>query len=87
MPASWSLAEAPSLEGRVAVVTYLRSDSYLPLLQQLECTLRRSNPGLELALMHVPGELGGHALRLAAALNITLLPVRPLQYPNTYNPK
>lgn len=72
---------------RVAVVTYLRDDAYAPLLQQLECTLRRSNPGLELALMHVPGELGGPTLALAAALNITLLPVAPLDFPNTYEPR
>jgi hypothetical protein len=66
------------------VVTFLRDDSYLPLLQQLECTLRRSNPGLELGLMMVPGELSEGTLALAAALNITLLPVEPLQYRNTY---
>jgi hypothetical protein len=69
---------------RVAVVTFLRDGSYLPLLQQLECTLRRSNPGLELGLMMVPGELSEGTLALAAALNITLLPVQPLQYRNTY---
>ena len=27
--------------GRVAVLTYLQGEAYLPLLQQLECTLRR----------------------------------------------
>ena len=71
--------------GRVAVVTYLRDDAYTPLLQQLECTLRRSNPGLELGLMMVEGELGAGTLALARALNITLLPVAPLDYPNTYD--
>lgn len=69
---------------RVAVVTYLRDDAYLPLLQQLECTLRRTNPLLELGLMHVRDELGPGTLQLARALNITLLPVAPLDFPNTY---
>lgn len=69
---------------RAAVVTYLRDDTYLPLLQQLECTLRRSNPGLELALMHVPGEMSAAGMALARALNLTLLPVAPLEFPNTY---
>ncbi len=69
---------------RVAVRTYLRDDSYLPLLQQLDCTLRRSNPHLELGLMHVEGELAPATLQLVRALNITLLPVAPLEFPNTY---
>lgn len=72
---------------RVAVVTYLRDDSYAPLMQQLECTLRRSNPDLELALMTVAGELSDDTLALARRLNITLLPVEPLQFPNTYDPR
>ncbi|PRW57725.1 glycosyltransferase family 8 [Chlorella sorokiniana] len=69
---------------RAAVVTYLRDDTYLPLLQQLECTLRRSNPELELALMHVPGEVSDAGIALARALNLTLLPVEPLEFRNTY---
>lgn len=73
-----------STRQRVAVVTYLRDDSYLPLLQQLDCTLRRSNPHLELGLMHAEGELAPATLQLVRALNITLLPVAPLEFPNTY---
>lgn len=70
---------------RKAVVTYLRGDAYAPLLQQLECTLRRSNPGMELGLMAVPGELSDETLTLVHRLNITLLSVEPLQFPNTYD--
>jgi hypothetical protein len=69
----------------MAVVTYLRDDSYVPLLRQLECTLRHSNPGLELGLMMVEGELGHATLAAATALNITLLPVAPLEFSNTYD--
>jgi hypothetical protein len=85
--AAGSGSETGGGSARVAVVTYLRDDLYAPLLQQLECTLRRSNPGLELALLHVPGELGTPTLALAAALNITLLPVAPLDFRNTYEPR
>ena len=69
---------------RAAVVTYLRDDTYLPLMQQLDCTLRRSNPGLELVLMHVPGEISDAGMALARALNLTLLPVKLLEFRNTY---
>lgn len=73
--------------GRMAVVVPLRTDAYLPLLQQLECTLRRSNPGVELAVLAAPGELGPSTLRLLAVLNITHLAVQPLEFPNTYEPR
>lgn len=70
--------------GRVAAVTYLRGQHYWPLFRQLECTLRRSNPGLELALMHVPGELPEALLAAARRMRVTLLPVPPLSFPNSY---
>ena len=70
---------------RVGVLTYLRGDAYAPLLAQLECTLRRSNPGAELGLMAVPGELSNATQALARRLNITLHFVQPLTYPNTYD--
>lgn len=78
---------APPPGARVAVVTYIRDDAHAPLLQQLECTLRRASPGLELGLMVVEGELGDDVLALARRLNITLLPVEPLQYANSYEPR
>lgn len=83
-------AADPSAGHRTAVVTYLRGPgegTYLPLLRQLECTLQRSNPGAELGVMAVPGELGAASLAALAALNITLLPVAPLEFPNAYDPQ
>jgi hypothetical protein len=68
-------------------VTYLRGDAYLPLLRQLECSMRRSAPGLELAVLAVEGELGVDVLRATRALNITLLWTQPLDFPNDYEPK
>ena len=68
----------------MAIVTYIRSDNYVPLLRQLECTLRRSNPGVELALMMVEGELSPASLALVRSLNITQLEVEPLDFKNTY---
>jgi hypothetical protein len=73
--------------GRAAVVTYIRDDRHLELLRQLECTLRRSNPGLELAAMAVEGELAPGTLAAMRALNVTLLPVAPLDVPNVYEPR
>ena len=73
--------EAP---GRVAVVTYVRSAAYLPLFWQLECTLRRSNPGLELAVMLVEGELEAQALQSMRAAGVNLLPVAPLEFKSVY---
>ncbi|KAK9813758.1 hypothetical protein WJX73_007760 [Symbiochloris irregularis] len=43
--------------GRHAVITALRSDSYLPLLKALVCTLGKSNPGLPLVVLTSPGDL------------------------------
>ena len=73
--------------GRAAVLTLLRSDAYLPLLQQLECTLRRSNPGVQLGVMMVPGELGAATLAWIDRNSLTRVEVPPLYYPNPFNPK
>ncbi|PSC73361.1 glycosyltransferase family 8 [Micractinium conductrix] len=72
--------------GRTAVLTLVRSDNHLPLLQQLECTLRRSNPGVEFGVLMVPGELGAEALAWMERKNLTRLEVPPLYYPNAFNP-
>lgn len=47
---------------RVAAVTLLRTQEYFPLMQQLECTLRKSNPGLELAVRGAPARRRMHAV-------------------------
>ena len=73
--------------GRTAVLTLVRSDNHLPLLQQLECTLRRSNPGVEFGVLMVPGELGAEALAWMERKNLTRLEVPPLYYPNAFNPR
>ena len=69
---------------RVAVVTYVLGAAYLPLFWQLECTLRRSNPGLELAAMVVEGELEAEALQSMRGAGVTLIPVEPLEFENVY---
>ena len=45
--------------GRYAVLTTLRSDNYYQLLVNLECTLRKSNPTLNLIVATVKGDLSG----------------------------
>ena len=76
--------DQPRSGGRVAVVTYVLGEAYLPLFWQLECTLRRSNPGLELAVMLVEGELEAEAVESMRAAGVTLLPVEPLEFENVY---
>jgi len=73
---------------KVAVVTYLRDDNYLPLFQQLTCTLKASNPNIDLALMYVPGDLGDNVMNELKLHNTTLLPVPPVtEYTNYYEPR
>ncbi|GAB4814352.1 hypothetical protein N2152v2_001398 [Parachlorella kessleri] len=73
--------------GRVAVLTYIRSDNYLPLLKHLECSFRRSNPGVELGVMSAPGELGAATKEWLEHRNLTLIEVQPLYYPNYHTPR
>ncbi|KAI7846182.1 hypothetical protein COHA_000252 [Chlorella ohadii] len=72
--------------GRVAVLTYLQGEAYLPLLQQLECTLRRSNPGLELGVMLVRGEQQSPTvLSWLDRKRISRVQVEPLSYTNHFD--
>ena len=67
--------------------TYIRSKDYMPLLKQLVCTFKKSNPGVELGVMLVPGELGTEAVQWMQRKNLTLVEVPPLNYPNHFNPR
>lgn len=72
---------------RVAVVSTLSSAEYLPLFLQLECTLRRSNPSVDLAVMVTPGVLEPAQRRLFNDLNVHILETKPLEFKNTYEPR
>ena len=48
--------------GKHAVLTTLRSDDYLPLLEHLACSLKNSNPGLKLLVATVKGDLSAEIL-------------------------
>lgn len=69
---------------RRAILTYLRDDFYLPLVQQLECTLRRAMPSMELAVMVIEGELSEHSMSVLRQLKTTIIPVNPLNIENYY---
>ena len=71
-------------QSRRAILTYLRDDMYLPLVQQVECTLRRVMPSMELAVMVIDGELSAHSMLVLQQLNITIIPVNPLNIQNYY---
>lgn len=72
---------------RVALVTLLSSPDYLPLLRQLECTLRRSNPGVEIVVVARPDAAGAAVRHALQRLNVTLLDAPELEYHNTYEPR
>lgn len=72
---------------RRAVVTYIRSAAYLPLLRQLECTLHQSNPSVPLVLMLVPGELDPAARAEAGAIADEVEEVEALDFENSYEPR
>jgi hypothetical protein len=69
-----------------AVVSYIRDSNYFALFQQLECTLRKSNPWLEFAMLTVDGELSADLVSRLRAYNVTLLPAKPITFENYYKP-
>lgn len=44
-------------KGRYTILTTLRTDKYLPLLEELSCSLKKTNPGVSLTVMAVAGDL------------------------------
>lgn len=73
--------------GRVAVLTYLQGDAYLPLLQQLECSLHKSNPELEFGAMLVRGQEGPAVRKWLDSKGLTRIEVDPITYPNHFEPR
>ncbi|PRW57962.1 glycosyl transferase [Chlorella sorokiniana] len=64
-------------KGRHAVVTHVRSQREVTQLQQLEASMWRSNPGVDLAVMLVRGELGAGATQRVMGMNVTVFYVEP----------
>lgn len=67
--------------GRYTVLTTLRTDKYLPLLQELSCSLRRTNPGVSLTIMAVEGDLSSNT-QLELKKHGSLLLVDDIQFAN-----
>ncbi|KAI3425708.1 hypothetical protein D9Q98_007684 [Chlorella vulgaris] len=65
-------------KGRHAVVTHVRSQREVTQLQQLETSMRRSNPGVDLAVMLMRGQLGAAATQRILDMNVTVFYVEPL---------
>jgi hypothetical protein len=55
-------------KGRHAVLTTLRSDDYLPLLENLACSLQHSNSDVRLLVATVKGDLSAEVLQKAKAI-------------------
>ncbi|KAL4457270.1 hypothetical protein ABPG75_012135 [Micractinium tetrahymenae] len=64
--------------GRHAVVTHVRNQREVTQLQHLEASVRRSNPGVDMGVMLVRGELGAAATQRVMGLNVTVIYVEPL---------
>jgi hypothetical protein len=72
--------------GKNVLLSYIRTDDYLPLVEQLRCSLRKSNPQLEMALM-VVDTLSPKTISALEDLGIRLIFVDDLQFPNRYEPR
>lgn len=74
-------------DGRVSdrniVLSYMRTEQYLPLVEQLHCSLQKSNPGVRLALMVVK-TISPRMVEQLRSRNIKLIFVEDLQFPNIY---
>jgi hypothetical protein len=71
-------------KNRFAVVTYLTTGDYFPFLQQLECTLRKSNPDVEFAIMLPNGHAEDGVEQKIQNLGIKIIRVDDISYPNKY---
>ncbi|EFN55609.1 hypothetical protein CHLNCDRAFT_133736 [Chlorella variabilis] len=65
-------------KGRHAVVTHVHSQREVTQLLQLEASMRRSNPSVDLAVMLVRGQLGAAATQRILDLGLTMFYVEPL---------
>jgi hypothetical protein len=62
-------------KGRHAVLTTLRTDSYFPYLKRFACSVRKSNPNVEMIVASVRGDLSKPVIDAINSLgfNITLI--------------
>lgn len=67
--------------GRHAVVTHVHSQREVTQLQRLEASVRATNPGVDVAVMLVRGELGAAATQRLLASKVTIFYVEPLRDP------
>lgn len=76
-------ADCVTHSGRFAVVTPFTSDEYIPLLEELACSLRRSNPGIPLYAMTARDILSNTTLSVASKY-ATVMFVKSLFYHNNF---
>ncbi len=76
----------PVESGRRAIVTYMLTDEYLPLLEHLHCSVTKSNPGLEFVVMVTRLMSPATVLRMKQRGIVTTV-VDELQYPNIFEPR
>ncbi len=69
-----------------AIVTYMLTDEYMPLLEHLHCSVTKSNPGLEFVVMVTKQVSPATVLRIKQR-GIATIVVEELQYPNSFEPR
>ena len=72
---------------RRAIVTLMRTERYLPLLDHLACSVAKSNPDLEFAVMVTRSISPTMVRKLREERGLKLLYVDELQFPNSYEPR
>ncbi len=69
-----------------AIVTYMLTDDYLPLLEHLHCSVTKSNPGLEFVVM-VTTQISPSTVVRIKERGIVIVVVEDWQYPNSFEPR
>ena len=72
--------------GTRAIVTYMLTEDYMPLLEHLHCSVTKSNPDLEFVVM-VTRHVSPALLLQMKQRGIVTTVVDELQYPNTFEPR
>lgn len=71
----------PTCRGQRAFVTSVRSPEYLPLVQELACSIRKHSPGVPLIVVAVEGDLDAESEE--AVRNIAIYrKVEEFSFPN-----
>lgn len=67
---------------RNIILTTLRSDNYLPLLKNLVCSLKNSNPNVNLVVATVEGDLSQSTMIALNSMDVDIIFWEDIKFPN-----